>query len=286
MSTNPVIDPSNLKGRAGTVYGKATELVLVADIKYDSAFGRPLSEKQLLRILNRHDERLIRPIVLSRRPNGDLVVLDGRTQVKIANDLENESIYALVHEVATPEEEAELSYLLNKSPRNLNDTDAHRQALAWGDPVAHKMEEVLAARGLSGLPERGGYIQAAGTLRAAFGERARLSRRIVLSPAEIDKGAQVLAWVLDVLISRVQNGERPRKVYQRAQLRALIWVRRSAKKFPTAARLSQLWARYTTEDIRKVVLGSEYGITRSENWGRKAAADVNSIAGQALIELW
>lgn len=151
-------------GGAGTI-----EVVQIDLIKIDHLYQRDLNAEVVEKIAREYDIVTAGTIVLSRRPSGDLYVVDGQHRLAGASLAGEKEILAQIVDNLTPEEEAKLRVQGNYSrPDRIN--EVFRARVFAGDPVALHMQEIAGEFGsaFNYLPEGNSGINAIGSAEAVY----------------------------------------------------------------------------------------------------------------------
>lgn len=96
------------------VAGSASTRVALADLKVDTGYVRPLDEARVDEMARDFIEALLATVVVNRRPNGDLYVVDGQHRVAAVRTSHPTATHAWVHVIEVPEAaESALSLMYN-----------------------------------------------------------------------------------------------------------------------------------------------------------------------------
>lgn len=128
------------------------ELLDIAPVKMtlDPMVQRKYSEAHAEKLANEFNPAMIGVLEISRRSNGDDVVIDGqhRRGALIKKGLGDIPTPCLVYTGLTIQEEAMLFYARNGANRKPNPVDTYRIRVLAGDPVATEINDVLMKHGL------------------------------------------------------------------------------------------------------------------------------------------
>jgi hypothetical protein len=132
----------------------ALQYMLPAQLKVDPTYQRSLetgpSISLIRRIAMHWNWDLCQPLVVARRDNGDLFVIDGQHRLEAARlrgDIAQ--LPAVVVQYASPADEAASFVHLNQQRRPLTTLDVHRAAVAAGDEDACAIADAMQVAGLS-----------------------------------------------------------------------------------------------------------------------------------------
>jgi hypothetical protein len=114
---------------------------LAIDESYQRATDRPASRRLILRITNRWDWSLCQPLVISRRDDGSLFVIDG--QHRLSGAIGRGDIPHLPCVVVTAADEAMTFIALNTHRQKLSQGDVFNAMLAAGDDAAKTTADLL-----------------------------------------------------------------------------------------------------------------------------------------------
>lgn len=135
----------------------ALQYLLLGQLKVDPAYQRSLdtgpSQTLIRRIAQFWNWDLCQPLVVARRHNGDLYVIDGQHRLEAArlrSDIAQ--LPAVVVEYANAADEAASFVHLNQQRRPLSKLDVFKAAVASGDTEACAIVEAMKATGLSIAP--------------------------------------------------------------------------------------------------------------------------------------
>ena len=104
------------------VAGSASTRVALADLKVDTGYARPLDEAWVREIAAGFYEQLFLPLVVNRRPSGDLYVVDGQHRLEVARIAGATHVWATVLET-DPANEPMLFLMTNKHEEEGDDDD-------------------------------------------------------------------------------------------------------------------------------------------------------------------
>lgn len=131
-------------------HGRKLQWLKVADLKVDHSFQRPLNLTRVKHIAKNFDPDSFGSIEVSRRDDGDLIVLDGQHRVAVMYELryEDQKVPALVHQGLTLADEARIFAVKNGEARRPSRVDIFRAEVVAGKPESVATEAVLASRQL------------------------------------------------------------------------------------------------------------------------------------------
>lgn len=124
-------------GEAGKI-----EVVALADLKVDPIYQRDLTASFVERLAEKYDVVTAGTIVVSKRPGGDLYIVDGQHRAAAAVRAGETQILAQVVDEPSAEEEARLR-LKGNVKRTDRVFEVFRARLASGDPVALDIQRIL-----------------------------------------------------------------------------------------------------------------------------------------------
>jgi uncharacterized protein YidB (DUF937 family) len=120
------------------------ETLLVKDINVDKAYQRCRSKSVEKSMVKRgFSDTLCDRIVVGRRDDGTLWVVDGQTRRNAAEQSGRETIAARVFRSNGRKHEAELFVEFNSNRRSVKAADHFRAAVEMGEPMAVEMQEAL-----------------------------------------------------------------------------------------------------------------------------------------------
>lgn len=290
-TSGTIIGPGPVKNPpANTEAGFQLSLLAIDGLCVDTVnYHRQPVEHRINTIQAHYTDSRLRAPVVTRRPNGTYWVIDGLQSVLAASRLGKTSVWATVLDTMNPAEEAKLYFDLNRPNRRINPTELHRAALAWDEPIAVAIEEVLSkfnftAKHNSGAGMRN--IQAVASLRAAWGPAGH-QWGATLTKGEIDHGKAVLTWVIRAGMKSIRRGEQVRLIFSAANLRALIFIRRNAVKVPSLAKMQSLMKKHSATSLRSIMFPEQVGprMTWGERWAHLLVEVLNKEAGYEFITL-
>ncbi len=130
--------------------GPSTRVIRVGDLTFDEGFNRELDGAWVRKLLVDLDSRAIGAIIVSQRPDGSIVVVDGQHRVRAILEKwgPNATVTCVVHAGLTRAEEADLFYRLNQR-RGLKAFDSFRARVIARHPDAMEIVSILEVRGLT-----------------------------------------------------------------------------------------------------------------------------------------
>lgn len=140
-------------------------------LQTDMSYQSPVQERQVKKIVKNFDPKKLHTIVVSKRKDGLLYIIDGQHRVEALKELNILFIEATVHENLSVEEEAEMYYGVNDRPsKNANQKGKSR--LRFKEPVAVAIDETVRSVGLNVDYEKNapskGYIKAYEALQSIY----------------------------------------------------------------------------------------------------------------------
>lgn len=124
-------------GSAGTI-----EIVEIDELHIDPAYQRDLSRDLVDKIKEGWDPAAAGPIVVSRRPNGDLFIVNGQHRTAAAKELGMKGMLAQVVNGLTAREEAELR-LMGNTRRTDTAQERFRAQVAAGHPESLAIVDIV-----------------------------------------------------------------------------------------------------------------------------------------------
>jgi hypothetical protein len=123
--------------------------VKVDDLKIDPEAQRTLNEGRAQSIANQLVREAMGSIVVSRRPNGDLYIVDGQHRVRVCRLLSIPTIRAEIHHSLTQPQEAVLFLIKNRESHKPRPLDEYRVGLTGNVPLFVDTDKVLKKHDLS-----------------------------------------------------------------------------------------------------------------------------------------
>jgi hypothetical protein len=121
----------------------------VEDLRVDPQAQRTLNEKRAQDIADEMIREAVGSIVVSKRPNGDMFIVDGMHRWRACQLTGIKSIVAEVHNDLSQQEEAVLFLIKNRESNKPSAIDEYKVGLTAGLPLFIDTEKVLLSRGLS-----------------------------------------------------------------------------------------------------------------------------------------
>lgn len=147
----------------------AIEVVRIEDLHRDMAYQRAINQQLVDEIARTWDIAAAGPIVVSRRKNGDLYIVNGQHRTAAAKQAGEREIIAQVINGLTPREEAILRL---KGNRRRTDTPMERFAaqIAAGDVETHEIRRIVESLGgrVNSHPDQATGINAISALEAIY----------------------------------------------------------------------------------------------------------------------
>jgi hypothetical protein len=123
---------------------------LSLDASYQRSTDNDASRRLIKKIAANFDWRLCTPLVISRRADAELVVLDGQHRTlgaRLRPDLPD--LPCCVFTFESVEDEAKMFIAMNRSRKAMNRLDDFHAALAAGDSEAHQVRQLVDDAGLT-----------------------------------------------------------------------------------------------------------------------------------------
>jgi hypothetical protein len=164
------------------------EYLKIADLNVDPSYQRRLYETRIANITGRFDPDLIQTIVVSRREDGTLWLLDGQHRVEALRRLGKSVVLADVREGLSHEREAILFWRLNSGSSRPTSFEQFQARLTGLEPIAV---------GISKVVEKHGYH--VGRVAEPGGIQATSALETVYNMGRLDKVLSILstAWPMD-----------------------------------------------------------------------------------------
>lgn len=122
---------------------------LSMDISYQRSTDNHASQRLITSIAANFDWRLCLPLIVSRRPDGKLVVIDGQHRLLGGRLRKMDDLPCCVFTFDSVEEEAKMFVAMNRSRKAMNRLDDFHAALAAGDSEAHQVRQLVEEAGLT-----------------------------------------------------------------------------------------------------------------------------------------
>lgn len=128
------------------------EKVRLADLTTDGRFNRPVDERWVNRLVADFDAWAIGALLLSRRPDGSLVILDGQHRAEALRRMgvpQNAKVVpALVYDGLSQGQEAHL-FVGHNTTRIVRPWDKYKALRVAGDPETVAIDKLVRSHGLS-----------------------------------------------------------------------------------------------------------------------------------------
>lgn len=183
----------------------ALQYLLPAQLEIDPAYQRSLdsapSQTLVRRIAQHWNWDLCQPLVVARRDNGALFVIDGQHRLaaaRLRRDIQQ--LPAVVVQYASPADEAASFVHLNQQRRPLGKIDLFKAALASGDSEAVRIHAALREAGLSIAPHanyiawKPGMLANIGGIEACWRARGPRVTKLALQAMAEALAGQVLRY--------------------------------------------------------------------------------------------
>lgn len=115
----------------------------VDELLIDTNYQRPAAPKKILKIADQFDPIAAGGIIVSKRENGQKVVLDGQHRTRAARIAGIDEILCIIHEGLTFEEEATIFAMCNTQRANPSATAVFRAKLAAGNGHANAIRAIV-----------------------------------------------------------------------------------------------------------------------------------------------
>lgn len=119
----------------------------VDELLIDTNYQRPAAPKKILKIADKFDPIAAGGIIVSKRENGQKVVLDGQHRTRAARIAGIPEILCIIHEGLTFEEEATIFAMCNTQRANPSATAVFRAKLAANQGHANAIKEIVEEAG-------------------------------------------------------------------------------------------------------------------------------------------
>lgn len=231
------------------------EWVKVDKLTVDTAYQRSTDNQASQRLINsiaaKFDWRLCAPLVVSRRPDGTLTVIDGQHRTLAAakrGDIPH--LPCCVFRYEGPEEEARMFIAANRARKPMNRLDDFHAALAAGDSDAVLIKQLVSDAGLS---------VARNTASTAW-RPGEIAFTASIATVVRKHGSAVAATALTEIARAFGN---QRVVHSGSIFLGMVKLLTSPPAGFDAGRLSQALRHYTAEEWGSFVAGLKGGDTRA-----------------------
>lgn len=155
----------------------------IADLKTDMSYQSPVKDSQVKKIIKNFDPQKLHTIVVNKRKDGKIYIIDGQHRVEALRELGIPVIEATIHEGLTVEKEAEMYYGINDRPAKSPNSKG-KSSLKFGDQSAVEIEEAVQSVGLQiDYDKKGnkdGYITAYAALQNIHKKYGKEFLKVVL----------------------------------------------------------------------------------------------------------
>lgn len=178
----------------------STQWITVNELTLDPTYQRAIDKGFVNRCVKNFNPEAVGHLVVSRRSDGTVVVVDGqhRTEIMKRVGWGDQRVECQVHDNLTVEQEAALFDLLN-TKRSVTPTDRFRARLVAGDPASNDIAAIVERSGLA-VPQ----VRAVGVLQNIYGSNGSSN------PALLERtlGVTTGAWgpTDDAVMGPVMNG--------------------------------------------------------------------------------
>jgi len=119
--------------------------VYIRDLVSDSTYQRDLEPTKVYRIATNFDPDSFGTLVISKRTDGTLAIIDGGHRVAAMYDIgwEDQKVPAVIHTGLSVRDEARVFTTLNSNRTKPKPVDIHRASVAAGNPDAVAIQSVL-----------------------------------------------------------------------------------------------------------------------------------------------
>jgi len=168
------------------------DYVRLADLNVDPSYQRKLYESRLSKITTNFDPDLIQTIVVSKRADGTLWVLDGQHRCEVLRRLGKSVVLADIREGLTHEREAILFWMLNSGSSQPTSWEQFMARITGNEPIATAIVSIVERHGyhIGRITEDRG-IQAVGAVETVY-NMGKLDKTmaIISTVWPMDKGAR------------------------------------------------------------------------------------------------
>jgi hypothetical protein len=119
------------------------------DDSYQRSTDNQASQRLITSIAANFDWRLCAPLIVSRRGDGEFVVIDGQHRTMAAKLRGMDDLPCCVFTYDSPEDEAKFFITANRSRKPMNRLDDFHAAIAAGDDLALEIRRIVTSAGLS-----------------------------------------------------------------------------------------------------------------------------------------
>lgn len=131
------------------LYGQRARQVTarIDDLEFDEGYQRPEVERIIRAIIATFNSRALGGIVVNRRTDGALFVIDGRQRLTALKRLGHEMAEILLLEGLTVKEEAELFIDLNGRRKSVEALELFKARMSYGEPMAVEIAATVERNG-------------------------------------------------------------------------------------------------------------------------------------------
>ena len=124
------------------------EMIATDQLNVDRRYQRGKKEQWVKHIVRHFDPKLFSPLIVSRRPNGRMFIIDGQQRWNVATILEIEHVPCEILNIKTVQEESRIFQLLNTERRSVNNFELYWAKLTAKDPDAIGLKKLMTEHGL------------------------------------------------------------------------------------------------------------------------------------------
>lgn len=193
-----VIDETGVDPSA--IAGTRPVLVDLRELRIDERYQREAIRPHIEAIRANYNEPQFQPLLVARRPDGVMFVIDGRQRRQAALALGKTHAYATVIDAdGSGRDEATFFNDANTNSKAVNRSQRHAADVFAGNEPAVEIEMTLQAFGISALPSAETRIRlnAVGTMYTVMNEYG---------------GAPAVEWVVGCVVGWLSEGHRPSDV--------------------------------------------------------------------------
>lgn len=207
-------------------------LLPIALLHIDSFYQRPVITRHVNNIVRGFDRRLLTPPIVAKRRDGTYWVIDGQQRIEALRRRGYTGVNAMVVEVSSTTEEAELFVRINTAAKSLVMRDNYKACVYRQTNVAMAIESALNEHGLTALLSDGrDEVTALGKLLEAWGPGTPVYQHYDLNDsdqlAQFNSGKRSLTWLVKSLSPLINRGHTARSIYHGSVVGGLLWLARA-----------------------------------------------------------
>lgn len=207
-------------------------LLSIALLHVDAFYQRPVITRHVNNIVRAFDPRLLTPPIVAKRPDGTYWIIDGQQRIEALRRLGYTNVYAMVVEVGSTIEEAELFVRVNTSAKALVTRDNYKACVYRQTNVAVEIESTLNRHGLTALlADSRDEVTALSKVLEAWGPSTPVYQHFDLGDsdqrARFQEGKRALTWLVESLSPLINRGFTAKSVYHGNVVGGMLWLARA-----------------------------------------------------------